>query len=141
MQSCEHKNTAGFPKDVRYYTQYGPTYRSVMVCLNQGHFLPYYRLSQISKSVFVSQGTLVNMVVECHRNLEQAEEHIKQQLASTDILHLDETGTRLNGKNNWLHTAGSEQYTHYAGHSKHGDKATREIGILPEFTGIAVHDF
>lgn len=141
---CHHTNVAAFPEGVTHYIQYGPTYRAVMVCLNQGHFVPYSRLSEISKSIFgipVSPGTLVNMVDKCHKQLEKAEAYIKEQLINSDILHADETGTRLNGKTNWLHTVGNDQYTHYARHNKRGSDATKEIGILPETNSTLIHDF
>lgn len=141
---CRHTNIADFPADITHYVQYGPTYRTIMVCLNQGHFVPYDRLSEISSHIFgipVSTGSLVNMVEQCHQQLEEAEKYIKEKLIASDILHADETGMRLNGKTNWLHTAGNEQYTYYASHKKRGSDATQEINILPQFTGTVVHDF
>ncbi|NPV42661.1 MAG: transposase [Firmicutes bacterium] len=130
---CRHTNIADFPADITHYIQYGPTCHTIMVCLNQGHFVPYDRLSEISSHIFgipVSTGSLVNMVEQCHQQLEEAEKYIKEKLIASDILHADETGMRLNGKTNWLHTAGNEQYTYYASHKKRGSDATEEINIL-----------
>ena len=57
------------------------------------------------------------------------------------MLHCDETGTRVRGKNRWLHSAGNTQFTYLETHAKRGSAAITDIGILPIFKGITVHDF
>jgi transposase len=54
---------------------------------------------------------------------------------------LDETGLRAEGEGMWVHVAGTEELAHYyAVHEKRGMEATKEIGILPLFKGVAMHD-
>ncbi len=86
------------------------------------------------------KGTIVNATKRFYNSLEKAEENIKEQLKKSEVLHVDETGMRSLGKLNWVHTASTEYLTHYAIHDKRGTKATKDIDILPNFTGTMVHD-
>jgi transposase len=141
---CGKKTTAAFPQEVDHYIQYGDTFRAIMVCLNQGNYIPYDRLAGISRDIFktpISPGTLVNIVQECGQSLKDSMGHIKDRLKQSSVLHCDETGTRVKAKNQWLHSAGNEQFTYLETHAKRGSAATTDIGILPGYTGTAVHDF
>lgn len=141
---CGKKTIAAFPQGVEHYIQYGETFRAIMVYLNQGNFVPFDRLSDISRDMFstpVSPGTLVNIVRECGQSLKDSMSHIKDRLKQSKVLHCDETGARVKGKNRWLHSAGNAQFTYLETHPKRGSAATTDIGILPDFGGVAVHDF
>jgi transposase len=141
---CGQQTTAEFPPGLDHYLQYGNTYKSLMVYLNQGNYLPYDRLARISKEVLdipVSPGTLVNIVHKCGWALKPSLAYIKDQLIQSKVAHFDETGSRVKGKNQWLHSAGNEQFTYLATHPRRGSAATQAIGILPNFSGTAIHDF
>lgn len=141
---CGMQTSAAFPKEVSHYIQYGPYFSALMVCLSQANHIPYDRLSKLSSDIFkipVSCGTLVNIVKRCAFSLKDSMEYIKGQLKKSKVIHLDETSIRANKKTNWLHNTSNSKYTYVKTHLKRGSAATDEIGILPEFKGIAVHDF
>lgn len=140
---CGCQNRASFPAGVQQPVQYGPQLKAVAVYLNQYQLLPYERTSELFADLFnhnLSQATLVNANQACYLSLADAEEKVKQLIQASPVVNCDETGVRIEGKLNWLHVVSTEKVTHYAVHAKRGHTATQEIGILPEFSGVAVHD-
>ena len=63
------------------------------------------------------------------------------QQSPSKVLNLDETGFYVNSKRNWLHSYSTDNLSYYSHHEKRGKIAMNEIGILPLFNGIGVHDF
>jgi transposase/uncharacterized coiled-coil protein SlyX len=141
--SCGSLNTAAFPQGVTQSAQYGPRARSAAVYLNQYQLLPYERASELMADLFgcsISQATLVNATRAASENLTGVEREIQRLLTSSPVACFDETGMRVEGRGAWLHVASTDKLTHYAVHPKRGREATDDIGILPAFTGTAVHD-
>ncbi len=141
---CQWPVTADFPAGVSHYIQYGPTISAIMVYLNQGNNVPYDRLAKVSRDVFnipLSQGTLVNMVEECGMSLKDSMDFIKKQLLAAPVLNADETGIRVKGELRWIHSLSNQLYTYIETHTKRGNKATEDIGLLPNYCGILIHDF
>ena len=61
-------------------------------------------------------------------------------MKKVEFLHADETGTKVNGKNHWIHSCSNERYTVLTSHPNRGKKAIEEAGILPNFKGVLSHD-
>jgi transposase len=62
------------------------------------------------------------------------------QLLQSNVVHADETGINIGGKNHWLHCVSSPQWTLYYVHAKRGLEAMNSKPLLALFTGILVHD-
>jgi hypothetical protein len=123
--------------------QYGDRIKSMMVYLNQYGFIPYERLQEYLKDWFglsVSDGVLVGVNKKCFENLEEPDQQIKEQVKVSPVIHNDETGLRCENKTKWVHTSSTEDYTYYSIHEKRGREAINDIGILPGYTGVSVHD-
>ena len=88
----------------------------------------------------ISQGTFVNFIDEYSKKIKPCVEEIKDKLRESDILHCDESGIRIEGALHWVHSTGTEKLTYYYPHKRRGNKAMEDMGILPYFKGVAIHD-
>jgi transposase len=65
---------------------------------------------------------------------------IKNRLRQAEVLHADETRLRVEGEGRFVHVASTSGLTHYSCDARRGKPAIDEIGILPAFKGVSVHD-
>lgn len=73
--------------------------------------------------------------------MKPANDAIKKYLTYEENVEcFDETGLRIQGALHWLHAACTRLLTCYEAHKKRGKEAMGAIGILPNFTGRAIHD-
>ncbi len=137
---CQTRTQAPFPAAVTNVCQYGSRTRAVAVYLRASQLLPQARTSELFADLFghrLTPGTLSTTQQTCAAALVEVEAAIKTGVQAAAAAHFDETGL---GQRQWLHVASTPRLTHYAAHPKRGTAATNEIGILPFFHGIAVHD-
>lgn len=146
VKCCPHCgvcNQGCFPPEATNVVQYGPRLKSMMVYLMEGQLLPSHRVCELLAdmlNVAVSEGTLYTTKEQCFEHLEPIEHTIHQAILESEVVHFDETGSRLKQTLWWLHVASTDELTYYQVHPKRGRIAMDEIGILPEFDGKAVHD-
>lgn len=136
--------SAIFPSDVCAPTQYGPGMQAVMAYLNVRQVIPCERVAEVCEDLFghrPSAGSVVQAVVRCAERVAPAVDEIRDALKSAPILHADETGVRCIGKTHWLHVASNATHTLYSHSPKRGVEGFAVAGVLPGYTGIAVHDF
>jgi len=141
---CGHTNKAAFPEGVNAPAQYGPGVKAAAVYLKNYQFLPYERTCELMGDFFgcaMSEGTLANLIGECHERLEAPVQQIKEQITGTPVAQFDESGSRVENKLWWIHVASTANATYYDIHPKRGSEALDDIGILPHYAGRAIHDF
>lgn len=140
---CQTRTQALFPAHVTNVVQYGPRTQAVAVYLRTYQLLPQARTSELFADLFghrLTPGTLATLQQSGAAALTEFESVLKTALQTAPLAHFDETGLAVAGQRHWLHVASTAHLTHYATHAKRGTAATAEIGILPLFHGIAVHD-
>ena len=141
--ACGYETTAPFPVGVAAPAQYGPRVRALAIYLVSYQHLPYARAARLLSDWVgapVSTGTLAGFVARGADDLQPFLDEIHAQIVAAPVAHFDETGARAEGKLRWLFTASTEQATHYSLHDKRGFDGLDHAGVLPNFSGIAVHD-
>jgi len=141
---CLQENKAEFPAGVTQPVQYGPEIKAQAVYFNQYHHIPLERTCEILNELYdspFSEGTLVETCEQVAEVVTPVDEQARQHLTQTkEVVHLDETGGRVDGELRWMHVSSTETITHLEMHDKRGRLAHKDIGILPKRTGWVMHD-
>jgi len=140
---CGEQTVGTFPVEVTQPVQYGARVAGLAVYLSAFQLLPFARIATFFADVFaapLSPGTLTAFTERAASSLTPVCQQIQSALCSAPVVHCDETGLRIAGKLHWLHSAGTQTLTHYFPHAKRGKVGMDAAGILPHFTGTAVHD-
>jgi transposase len=140
---CGQQVKGAFPAGVSQPTQYGPRLKAQASYLNVYHFIPLARTEELLTD-FYGQAPAEAVVIAANDRLaEQVKpslDSVKQQLIHAAVAHFDESGLRVENRLQWLHVASTAELTHYHIHPKRGQTGMDAGGILPEFSGKAVHD-
>lgn len=142
-RSCDQLTKGRFPREVKAAVQYGRGVRARAVYLVTYQLLPYRRASEVLADFFscpISVGSLRRIIAECAASALLSEVEIKQRLKQAEVIHVDETGLRVEGTGQFVHVASTPRLTHYACDTRRGKAAMDEVGILPAFKGTSVHD-
>jgi transposase len=132
-RSCDVLTQGRFPREVKAAVQYGRGVRARAVYLVNYQLLPYGRAAEVLKDFLacpISPGSLRRMTAECAGRALQTEVEIKQGLKQAEVIHVDETGLRVEGGGSFVHVASTDKLTHYACDTRRGKAAMDEIGIL-----------
>jgi transposase len=140
---CGVRTAAHTPAGVNAPVQYGPRINAVMVYLYMGQYLSKHRTAVAMSELFgiaVSDGTVSAATTRAAGDLAGFCTAVAEKIACAEVAHFDETGFRADGKLHWLHSASTPDFTLITCHRRRGREAMNAAGILPNFTGIAVHD-
>ena len=114
-----------------------------MVYLNQQQLLPYERLAQLCDDLFGQPLSVATLVAANERACEQLDSFAQAlacQVPLAEVVHLDESGLRVDGTLHWLHVASTATLTCYGVHPKRGVEAMDALGIVGACRQWVVHD-
>jgi transposase len=134
-----HKAPCGYPQRV----QYGERLKAFLVYMNAYQQIPCERLQELVSDIVglsISDGLIQSSTERCSENMDQPLEQITEAVLKSGVLHADETGVRCEKKTSWLHSLSTMMFTLYYFHVKRGHEAMNDMGILPYYDGILVHD-
>jgi transposase len=141
--ACGALTAAAGPAGVSASVQYGPHAAAIAVYLCLGQHLPVARTAALLAELFgtpMSVGTVAAWTSRAAAGLAPFTAAAVAGLTEAEVVHLDETGLRVAGRLHWLHVATSARFTALICHRRRGKEAIDAAGVLPHFTGIAVHD-
>lgn len=141
--TCGKLNKGSFPEGIKQRAQYGTRLKSLCVYLQNYQMLPYARCAEFIEDLTghgIATGSLSNFQGRCFADLEGYELAIRDRLLRSPVLHADETGIRLGGKNSWMHVISNATASLFAHHPNRGKKAMDDMGILELYRGTLVHD-
>ncbi len=142
--SCGCTNSGVFPDYVSHYVQYGPNIKTFLTYTQDYQLLPYQRCTEFVSDLFghqLSEGTLFNVQQKAYDVLEDFELDLEVFLCAATLAGFDETGLRVISSLYWLHSCSTDKSVYYQVDAKRGGEAMDKIGILPNFEGIAIHDY
>jgi transposase len=140
---CGEVTRGDFPTEVPAPTQYGPGMKAFAVYCDNYQLLPTERIRELVYELTghtLSEGTLYNLNTDVSAALEPFVAQTRDLLVAADVAHFDESGVRVQGKLQWVHSASTATLTAYTIHVNRGQKAMDAAGILPTFAGVAIHD-
>ena len=137
-ERCRGVTKAAFPEGVVSPAQYGERLKGAAIYLNVQQLIPEDRTAQALNDLFgaplVCSASIVDWVGKKAQQLASVYARIGERVAEAKVRHLDETGFRIAGKLQWLHTTSSLAFTFY--------RAGEKRGAIPEHLkgGVVVHD-
>ena len=135
---CGLRTKAEFPAGVISPTQYGERLRAAAVYLNVQQVLPEDRTAQALQDLIgaplICAASLTAWARDKAQALEPVYRAIETRAREAKVRCLDETGFRIAGSLQWLHTVSSRRHTFY--------RVGKARGDVPEGLkgGVVVHD-
>lgn len=144
VECCGRVQCGQYPVEVTANVQYGPGVRALITKLSVEHKMPLEQISSWLEDLYgyeVNSATIESILARGYNLAEAIESQSLASLHEAATVHFDETGVRVEGQLQWLHTASTETHTHWFIHKKRGGEALNsEASVLKDFTGTAVHD-
>jgi len=140
---CGERVKGDFPPSVNQPVQYGPRLKAQASYLNTYQLIPLARTCELIGDFYnhkPAEALVLNANDAVSAEIEPSLQAVQRHLLASDVVHFDESGLRVEGQLNWLHVASTATLTYYIVHSKRGQQAMDDMGILPKFRGRAVHD-
>ncbi len=140
---CNTQNTGRFPEDMHGPLQYGSGIKSYVINLLIAQMLSLKRIQKSIKTLIgraISEAVILKYVMQLHLVLEQWEQSAIEKLLQMPAIHADETSLRVDRKNHWIHVCSAGDITLKFLHRKRGKEAIENIGIIPRYGGVVIHD-
>jgi transposase-like protein len=140
---CKMENKGHFPEDMAGPLQYGQGIKGYMINLLFAQMISLKRVQQMIQTLIgqiLSEATILKYVIQLYQVLEEWEQSSINQLLQMPSIHLDETSLRVDRCNHWIHVYSGGDITLKFLHPRRGQEAIEDIGIIPRYGGVVIHD-
>ncbi len=140
---CGQTTTATFPPEATAPACYGPRLRALAVYMLCRQHLPVERCAELLSDVLgvaVSTGWLSGLVGEAGSALVPFVGQLATLLGRSPVIGADETGGRVGVAKRWFHVVCTPSLSLIVCHRSRGMEAVNDIGVLPNYRGVIVHD-
>jgi len=141
--SCNSTVKGEFPKDMPGPLQYGNGLKAWLINLIIAQMVAIGRARKMVQTLIgveLSEHTILKYVIQLYVALEGWEGSAKATVLQAKVVHSDETSLRVEKKNYWIHVYSTGDITLKYLHRKRGREAVEDIGILPLYGGVVIHD-
>ncbi len=140
---CQSQTKGRFPADMHGPLQYGAGIKAYMLNLLIAQMLSLKRVQQSIRTLIgmiLSEATILNYVMQLYQALEKWEQDAIEKILAMPALHVDETSLRVDRRNHWIHVCSAGDITCKFLHPKRGREAIEDIGVIPRYGGVVIHD-
>lgn len=127
---CGQNHTAQFPAAFTAPQAFGPRVQGLAAYFHEVHHLPYGRLETVLGEVLhlnIAAGSLVNLVRRTGKALEPQAEAIRLEVIQSAVIGSDETGARVEGRNQWQWVFRTPQASYYVIVPSRGAKVLTDV--------------
>lgn len=144
-EKCGKRHEGVFSEKYINPVNYGDNIKATVSLLNTRMNLPINKISELLRvltdsKIRLSDGTIVNIVNDLAKKSNPTVKSIVEHLTKCELLLVDETGCRVNGKLDWFQIFTNDFFTLFSHNKKRGSLLFEEEDILALFTGILLHD-
>jgi len=140
---CGHINKGQFPDGMDGEVQYGIGIKASIINFLMVQMISLERVQEHFKGLMgrlISQAVMLKYIAQFSKSLKEWEEAQIEKLLNAPVIYCDETSLRVNKKNHWVHSYSYDDITLKFLNEKRGIDAIEDIGIIPKYGGIIVHD-
>ncbi len=141
--NCDVIVKGTFPSDMPGPLQYGNGLKAYIINLLVCQMISLNRVQKMVAAIIgevISQSSILKFVLRLYEALAQWESQTIEHLLQQPAMNVDETSTRVDKKNQWIHVYSAGDITLKLLHHKRGTEAMDEINIIPRYSGPIIHD-
>ena len=141
--NCGETTKGDFPQGMDGELQYGIGIKAAIINYLMVQMFSYERCSEHFKGLigrFISQATMLKYIMSFYLSLAKWEAKKIKELLKMPVIHVDETSIRINKVNYWIHVYTYGNISLQFVHRQRGIDAVDDIGIIPKYGGIIIHD-